>query len=146
MSHTSPKPTEPRRVCLYIYLFMHICTCRELAKPFVAATTGATAAALILNNLTKVYMHTCICTAIVYINYQNSNTHVPCSECEYSCIFYLFISQKMSPLIGRFVPLAAVATANLINIPLMRQRCVVCLHTWHCVCYLYIYMYVNSYG
>jgi tricarboxylate carrier len=56
-------------------------TYKELAKPFVAATTGATAAALILNNLTK----------------------------------------KMSPLIGRFVPLAAVATANLINIPLMRQ-------------------------
>lgn len=30
--------------------------------------------------------------------------------------------QHVSPLIGRFVPFAAVAAANCINIPLMRQR------------------------
>lgn len=35
---------------------------------------------------------------------------------------FLPFSQHVSPLIGRFVPFAAVAAANCINIPLMRQR------------------------
>lgn len=59
-----------------------VITYQQLAVPFVAATTGATTAALVLNNFAK----------------------------------------TMSPLIGRFVPMVAVATANIINIPLMRQR------------------------
>ena len=33
-----------------------------------------------------------------------------------------FPIQRMPPLIGRFVPFVAVAVANAINIPLMRQR------------------------
>jgi tricarboxylate carrier len=33
-------------------------------------------------------------------------------------------AKRMSPLVGRFVPLAAVATANTINVPLMRQKSV----------------------
>ena len=33
-----------------------------------------------------------------------------------------FPTQRMPPLIGRFVPFVAVAVANAINIPLMRQR------------------------
>ncbi|CAO2596088.1 Sfxn1 [Lemmus lemmus] len=32
------------------------------------------------------------------------------------------LTKRVSPLIGRFVPFAAVAAANCINIPLMRQR------------------------
>nr|XP_012788893.1 unnamed protein product [Sorex araneus] len=32
------------------------------------------------------------------------------------------LAKRVSPLIGRFVPFAAVAAANCINIPLMRQR------------------------
>uniref|UniRef100_A0A8C5U147 Sideroflexin-1 n=1 Tax=Malurus cyaneus samueli TaxID=2593467 RepID=A0A8C5U147_9PASS len=32
------------------------------------------------------------------------------------------LAKRVSPLIGRFVPFAAVASANCINIPLMRQR------------------------
>ncbi|XP_066129422.1 sideroflexin-1 isoform X1 [Saccopteryx bilineata] len=32
------------------------------------------------------------------------------------------LTKHMSPLVGRFVPFAAVAAANCINIPLMRQR------------------------
>lgn len=32
------------------------------------------------------------------------------------------LTKHVSPLIGRFVPFAAVAAANCINIPLMRQR------------------------
>ncbi|CAI8052271.1 Sideroflexin-1 [Geodia barretti] len=59
-----------------------VITYRDLAVPFVAATTGATTAALVLNSFAK----------------------------------------RMPPLVGRFVPLAAVATANTINIPLVRQR------------------------
>ena len=30
--------------------------------------------------------------------------------------------QRMPPLVGRFVPFLAVAAANSINLPLMRQR------------------------
>ena len=41
--------------------------------------------------------------------------------------------QKMPPLIGRFVPMAAVATANIINIPLMRQR------------YMYMMSFIHTY-
>lgn len=33
-----------------------------------------------------------------------------------------FLPQHLPPLVGRFVPFAAVAAANCINIPLMRQR------------------------
>ncbi|KAM7042425.1 sideroflexin-1 isoform 2-T3 [Acridotheres tristis] len=32
------------------------------------------------------------------------------------------LAKRVSPLVGRFVPFAAVASANCINIPLMRQR------------------------
>ena len=39
----------------------------------------------------------------------------------YTYIPYCYI-QRAPPLIGRFVPFAAVAAANAINIPLMRQR------------------------
>lgn len=35
--------------------------------------------------------------------------------------FYWLILQSAPPLIGRFVPFAAVAAANCVNIPLMRQ-------------------------
>ena len=36
-------------------------------------------------------------------------------------IFIVLFSQSAPPLIGRYVPFAAVAAANCVNIPLMRQ-------------------------
>ena len=43
------------------------------------------------------------------------------------CVSDLF--QKLPPLIGRFVPFAAVAAANCINIPCMRSRSVTAVDT-----------------
>ena len=43
----------------------------------------------------------------------------------------LFISQSTPPLVGRFVPFAAVAAANCVNIPLMRQTYVNTLAFYH---------------
>ena len=36
----------------------------------------------------------------------------------------VFVLKRASPLMQRFVPFAAVAAANTVNIPLMRQRLV----------------------
>ena len=38
--------------------------------------------------------------------------------------------QRASPLMQRFVPFAAVSAANMVNIPLMRQRYTFCLNIY----------------
>lgn len=69
------------------------------------ATGGALTTALGLNRLTKVESVKIIRT-------------FP-SKC-YMMKKLFLLSQKMNPLIGRLVPVVAVAAANCINIPMMR--------------------------
>ena len=76
--------------------------------PYVAATTSATATAIGLNVLAKVSKTMIMLLFIVVVIY--------------CCCCLLLLLQNLPPLIGRFVPFAAVAAANCVNIPLMRQR------------------------
>lgn len=52
---------------------------------------------------------------------RTKHSHQEHSENEITLLQFSLV-QHVSPLIGRFVPFAAVAAANCINIPLMRQR------------------------
>ncbi|KAG5843317.1 hypothetical protein ANANG_G00149520 [Anguilla anguilla] len=57
------------------------------------------------------------------VNYTNRvETHPSLSGAVATALGLNTLTKHVSPLIGRFVPFAAVAAANCINIPLMRQR------------------------
>lgn len=40
----------------------------------------------------------------------------------FNAFFFVFLLQKAPPLVARWVPFAAVAAANCVNIPMMRQQ------------------------
>lgn len=71
-----------------------------------------------------------------FVNYTNRNANSPLTEkqmaiayvsataaaCVTAIGFKNFLGKRASPLIQRYVPFAAVAAANCVNIPLMRQN------------------------
>ena len=71
---------------------------RQLFIPYLCATGGAVTSALAMNKMTKVSLR--------FINGG----------------ILLLLSQYVPSLVGRFVPYFAVAIANCINIPLIRQK------------------------
>ena len=78
--------------------------CRQILVPYFAASSTATATALTLNKvIAKVSNHT---------------VHI-LSDLFVFCNWY---SQRVSPLVARLIPFTAIAAANCINIPLMRQN------------------------
>ena len=79
---------------------------RQIVVPYLAATGAATVTALTLNQVVAKVNPILILKAAIP-NTVDTNA---------------LLLQRAPPLIGRFVPFAAVAAANAINIPLMRQR------------------------
>lgn len=85
------------------------CLCSQLGTAYVSATGGAVVTALGLKSLTKVRV------------FQVFGDSQLCPQ-SLSVTCSLLPSQHLPAIIGRYVPFAAVAAANCINIPLMRQR------------------------
>lgn len=85
------------------------CLCSQLGTAYLSATGGAVVTALGLKSLTKVRV------------FQVFGDSQLCPQ-SLSVTCSLLPSQHLPAIIGRYVPFAAVAAANCINIPLMRQR------------------------
>lgn len=106
----------------WIIILISFCS-RQLCTGYAFATTGAVAVALGLNHLTKArFMCTCIYEQYwwqYWLLLLISHDIWFNSCCD--IIFIVLFSQSAPPLIGRYVPFAAVAAANCVNIPLMRQ-------------------------
>lgn len=102
---------------------MHLSPCSQLGAAYISATTGAVVTALGLKSLATVI-------PVVQVNKQkqsNSDTEILIYICicwQWSdCVSDFAPSfQRLPPIVSRFVPFAAVAAANCINIPFMRQR------------------------
>lgn len=83
------------------------CVRSQLGAAYISATTGAVVTALGLKSLAKVLPVACTSAAIL---------------CWLLCLIHSCSLQHLPPIASRFVPFAAVAAANCINIPFMRQR------------------------
>ncbi len=89
-------------------------TYSQITVAYVTATTSAVITAIGLKNfLAKVL----VCFLVTFVT--------PCVYAlwnEGKCDILFVLLQRASPLMQRFVPFAAVAAANMVNIPLTRQR------------------------
>ena len=87
---------------------------------YISATTGAVVTALGFKTLASVMPVVEVNQQIKYIKV----THITDICAGISCLnVFLFLPlQRLPPIASRFVPFAAVAAANCINIPFMRQR------------------------
>lgn len=97
---------------------MVLCPNSQLGAAYVSATTGAVVTALGLKSLTTVT------TGLVCFFLPVKMTPISASVflTVYSTVCASLSSQRLPPIVSRFVPFAAVAAANCINIPFMRQR------------------------
>lgn len=100
---------------------MHLSLHSQLGAAYVSATTGAVVTALGLKSLASVM-------PVVQMNkhkVKQSNSDTDTLICVYifaECVSDSASLQRLPPIVSRFVPFAAVAAANCINIPFMRQR------------------------
>lgn len=94
------------------------CVHSQLGAAYASATTGAVVTALGLKSVAKVF-------PVARVNLKKKKTGV-CVTAD--ILFFCRVSstlvflQHLPPIVSRFVPFAAVAAANCINIPFMRQR------------------------
>ena len=77
------------------------------------AYVSATSSALIVSLSLKKYL-----ARVFLINITSLFSHLSPARCHTAASF----PQVATPLVLRYVPFAAVASANIVNIPFMRQR------------------------
>lgn len=101
---------------------MHLFLCSQLGAAYVSATTGAVVTALGLKSLASVMLSVHVHNEMNSIKMTVVFSLCPAELVSLTVSDFARSLQRLPPIVSRFVPFAAVAAANCINIPFMRQR------------------------